>query len=136
MSNQQHDKSHLSTRLLQKIFIVVLVATYLIDTFLQLRSRTSESRQFIELLLLLLIPVGYFILSYLVNSRKQLRLLSVFQSLAASIAAYVFWNTMVSVMQNLHRAYTANLKMYYATAIVTGILLIAVLLYLRNRKNW
>lgn len=136
MSNQQHDKSQLSTRLLQKIFIVVLVATYLIDTFLQLRSRTNESRQFIELLLLLLIPVGYFILSYIINSKKRLKLLGIFQSLVASVAAYVFWNTLVSVMQNLHRAYTANLKMYYATAIITGILLIALLLYLRNRKNW
>lgn len=136
MLDQQDDKSQLGTRLLQKIFIVVLVVTYVIDTFFQLRSRTGESRQFIELLLLLLIPAGYFIVSYIINSKKQLRLVSIFQSLVASIAAYVFWNTMVSVVQNGHRAYTANLKMYYATASITGVLVIVVLLYLRSRKNW
>lgn len=133
---EQHDKSQISTRLLQKTFIVVMVATYLIDTTLHLRSRTHESRQFIELFLLVLIPIGYFILSYLINSKKQFKLLSIFQSLIASIGAYAFWNTLVNITQNWHRAHTANLKIYYATSIITGILLSAVLWFLRIRKSW
>ena len=136
MKNQQHDIPQLATRLLQKIFIIVVVATYLIDTTLHLRSRTNDPRQFIELLLLFLIPVGYFIVSYVLNSRKKLKLSSFFQSLIASIAAYAFWNTSVNLIQSLHRTYTANLKLYYAAAIMTGILLIAALLYLRTRKDW
>ena len=136
MKNQQHDIPQLATRLLQKIFIIVVVATYLIDTTLHLRSRTNDPRQFIELLLLFLIPVGYFIVSYVLNSRKKLILSSFFQSLISSIAAYAFWNTSVNLIQSLHRTYTANLKLYYAAAIMTGILLIAALLYLRTRKDW
>ena len=136
MASLEDEKRQLSTRLLQKLFIVVLIATYLIDTTLRLRSRTSEPRQFIELLVLLLVPVGYFALSYIINSRKQLKLLSIFQSLIASVAAYTFWNALVNLIQNLHRAYTANLKMYYATAIIIGILLTATLWYLRSHKNW
>ncbi len=136
MTEQQHDKSLLDAKLLQKIFIVVLTATYLIDAFLQLHSLANESRKFIELLLLYLIPVEYFVVSYIINSRKQLRLLGIYQSLVASVAAYAFWNTLVNLIQNWHRAYTANFKMYYAAAIATGILLIVTLCYLRARKEW
>lgn len=136
MTDHPQNKSQLGTRLLQKIFIVILGATYLIDTILRLLSQTNQPRLFTEFLLLLLVPVGYFVISYLINSRKQLRLFSVFQSLVASIAAYAFWNTLVNLIQNFHRAYTSNLKMYFFTAIISGILLIAILLYLRRFKNW
>jgi glucan phosphoethanolaminetransferase (alkaline phosphatase superfamily) len=136
MADQNQSKAQASTRLLQKIFIVVSIATYAIDSILRLRSQTTQQRLFIELLLFLLVPVGYFILSYLISSRKPFRLLSVFQSLVASIAAYAFWNTLTNIIQNFHRTYTANLKMYFLTAIITGFLLIAVLLYLRLRKDW
>lgn len=134
--NQTQENSQLDTRLLEKIFILVVVVTYAIDTIIRLRSRTSEPRLFNELLLLLLIPAGYFIISYLVNSRKNLKLLSIFQSLISSVAAYAFWNTLANLVQNFHRAYTVNLKMYFLTAAITGILLLVILLYLRSTKNW
>ncbi len=137
MANQQLDKSQLNTRLLQKIFIAVITATYLLNSFLQVRTaRYIGSRQYVEILLLLVVPVGYFVISYIINSKKRLKLFSVYQSLVASVTTYAVWETLISLIQNWHKTYTANLKIYYAAAIVTGFLLILVLCYLRVRKKW
>lgn len=135
MSDISNGGSQPSTHLLQKLFVIVTGGSYIIDTILRIRSQTLEPKILIELSLILLIPLGYFIIAYLVSSRKRLRLTSVSQSMIASIAAYSFWNALFDFMPSISRAHS-SLKMSLLTALAAGLLLLIVLLYLRHNKNW
>jgi hypothetical protein len=136
MNESNQTAAALRIRLLQKIFIMIIPLTYILQTVTQLRRVTNDTKLFTELLIISLVPVGYFLFSYLTISKKISRLTSIFQSLLAAIVTYIIWTTVVNIIQSFHAIYDGNITLDFVTALIVAIILATSLISLRKMKLW
>lgn len=140
MSGAHTDTSHTAgNSILQKIFIAVIIIAYALQVAQGFDTVRGTSTRFsIEYIVISVLPIAFYLISYFLQSAPLTRLARVYRATAAAAAAWCFWNALSLGVQRL-LALLQPLKILEVgiyLAIAVCIALTCVLLYLRTRKIW
>jgi hypothetical protein len=125
--------------ILQKLFIAVIVIAYVLQVVQGFDTVRGTSTSFsIDYIVISVLPIAFYLISYLLQSAQLTRLARVYRATAAAAAAWCLWNALGLVAERFLTSGSAlrilEVSIYLAVAVF--IALTCMLLYLRTRKIW